>query len=367
MTETNPSPLMVAIDLATLVIERRNTIPILDNVLLTAGRGGSTLLVEATDLDVEITVEVPLESASDFLVSANGKAIQAAVAHFGGVTTFFAEDQTRLVVGDTFTFSCLDPNDYRRLRIEVEEEKLLELDAGELLDDLRALAPAMSNEETRYYLNGIFFHQLGAGDDTRLRMAATDGHRLVTVTRPLRVGSIPEAIVPKKVIHVLIHAIELTGVKTVKLSLSRECGVFVVGDLTIRAKMIDGKFPDYTRVILQGDKGSLVADSDVLRDAAAGAKVIHGTGDKTRSLIFSFEDRTFVASSVETGRMVLPMLGLVEGEPPSQIGVNACYLETMVDAFGEGPIKLGFGDAASPILLSAEGSPVMSVLMPMRI
>lgn len=377
MTE-NPTPILAALDLAEIIIERRNTLPILDNVLLTSD--GSTLVVEASDIDTEVAITLPLdEPGSSFVASAGLAPVRAALDYLGGSGKIEVRgNRSRLVVGDVFELSCLDPSDFPRLK-PFAGETTLDLDADELLHDLLACAPAMSREETRYYLNGVLLHGGGADENRSLKLAATDGHRLVRASRPVPESlghDYVEAIIPRKLVKFLIKALPAhTGARVsfrfgspgVRGSTMVEIGL---GQIFVRSRCIDGTFPDYPRVIPTTEEGALIADAAELARAISAVNVIHGSGDRTRAAVLTFggpDEKTISASNPENGSMSLPCPGVREGNPPPRIGLNADYLETMLGAF-EGEVRIGFGDAAGPVLFrSTAGGNLVGVQMPMRV
>jgi DNA polymerase-3 subunit beta len=373
MTETIASPLMTALDLAAIVIDRRVTNPILGNVLLTGD--GTKAVVEATDLDLEVSIVVP-GNLGRFMASAAIEPVRAAVEYLGGSPEFSSlESRTKLVVGETFNLSCLAVEDFPRLQ-PFAELSTIEIDAEGLLASLEACAPAMSTEETRYYLNGVYLH--GAlSDGPVLRFAATDGHRLVTVTSStgVEVDLTLSAILPRKLVKLLIAALDAysgeddtvrirLGVKGVGGSTKAE---IEFGPMFVRANLIDGAFPDYPRVIPKTEAGALLVDVDELRRAVAAVKVIHGRGDRTRAIVLSFADGTISASNPENGTVSLPLPGKRFDDPPARIGLNADYLGQLLEPF-EGAVRLGFTDAAGPVLIRSPGRPeVLAVQMPMRV
>lgn len=372
MNDDKPTPLALALDLVDMVVEHRNTIPILGNVLLTSDE--ADLVVEGTDLDIEIAITVPgghSPMRKGFIASAGIKPVKAAVDYFGGKTTFEARDNaTRLFVGETFLLPCLDPDEFPRVQ-PFAGETSFEIVADQLLADLRAVGTCMSTEETRYYLNGIYFHS--SNEDRVLKLAATDGHRLAVVTRPWPCKVPLAGIVPRKLVKLLIAALAVEedhgqpvrfrfggqgrgGSVSVEISFGRTF---------IRAKLIDGKFPDYFRVVPTTEAGALLVDPEALRAVAKGARVIHGDGRSPVSLCF--REKEVRAKSPENGVMRAPMPGTREGNPPDEIGMNGDYLDALLRIFDDqAEVRISFGDAATPIKVTANGT-LVAVLKPMRL
>ena len=230
------------------VVERRNTISILSNVLLEAREDGALRLM-ATDLDLQVDETIPAN------VSQPGAATVSAHTFFdivrklpegSQVELTAAEGKMQVVAGRSrFNLSTLPRDDFPVIA-EGELPTRFELPAATLRQIIEKTRFAISTEETRYYLMGIFFHVV----DDQLRAAATDGHRLARVTVPRPDGSeaMPDVIVPRKAVGELYRLLEeLEG--TVEISLSATKIWFGLGTAILTSKLIDGTFPDYNRVI----------------------------------------------------------------------------------------------------------------------
>jgi DNA polymerase-3 subunit beta len=233
------------------VVERRNTIPILSNVLIEAAADG-TLKLMATDLDLQIveTVEAQVEAAGATTVSAHTLFDIARKLPEGSQVQLAASDGKMQVVAGRARFNLQTlPRDDFPVIAEGELPTTFELPAATLRQIIDKTRFAISTEETRYYLNGIFLH---VSDDAQpvLKAAATDGHRLarVTVPRPDGAAGMPDVIIPRKCVGELRKLLdEVEG--TVEVSLSGSKVRFGLGSAMLTSKLIDGTFPDYSRVI----------------------------------------------------------------------------------------------------------------------
>ncbi len=230
------------------VVERRNTIPILSNVLLEAREDGSLRLM-ATDLDLQVdeTIQANVSQAGATTVSAHTFFdIVRKLPEGSQVELTAAEGKMQVVAGRSrFNLSTLPRDDFPVIA-EGDLPTRFELPAATLREIIEKTRFAISSEETRYYLMGIFFHVV----DDQMRAAATDGHRLarITVARPDGAEGMPDVIVPRKAVNELYRLLEeLEG--TVEISLSPTKIRFGLGSAILTSKLIDGTFPDYNRVI----------------------------------------------------------------------------------------------------------------------
>ena len=295
------------------VVERRNTIPILSNVLLEAREDGSIRLM-ATDLDLQVDESVPanVTQAGATTVSAHTLFdIVRKLPDGSQVEITAAEGKMQVVAGRArFNLSTLPRDDFPVIA-EGELPTRFELPAATLRQIIEKTRFAISSEETRYYLMGIFFHVV----DDQMRAAATDGHRLarITVARPDGAEGMPDVIVPRKCVQELYRLLEeLEG--TVEISLSPTKIRFGLGSAILTSKLIDGTFPDYNRVIPTGNDKLLKLDP---KSFSAGVdRVSTIASEKTRAVKIAV-DRDKVTLSVTS-----PENGVATEELAADYGVR---------------------------------------------
>jgi DNA polymerase III subunit beta len=348
------------------VVERRNTIPILSNVLIEARDDGSLRLM-ATDLDLQVDESVPanVTQAGATTVSAHTLFdIVRKLPEGSQVEITAAEGKMQIVAGRSrFNLSTLPRDDFPVIA-EGELPTRFELPAATLRQIIEKTRFAISSEETRYYLMGIFLHVV----EEQLRAAATDGHRLarVTVPRPDGADGMPDVIVPRKAVAELYRLLEeLEG--TVEISLSPTKIRFGLGSAILTSKLIDGTFPDYNRVIPTANDKLLKLDP---KSFSAGVdRVSTIASEKTRAVKMSV-DRDKVTLSVTS-----PENGLATEELPAdygsdglEIGFNARYLLDILGEIDGDTVEVHLADAAAPTLLrESDKSNALYVLMPMRV
>ncbi len=246
------------------VVERRNTIPILSNVLLRAD--GQSLLLKATDLDLEVTERLAADVGQKGATTLPAHILYDIVRKLpdGAQVTLEATGETGQLTlrsgRSRFSLQALPDSDFPDLAAgEFSHDfKLAASDLKRLIDKTQF---AISNEETRYYLNGIFLHAIEVEGHLMLRAVATDGHRLARVEIPAPAGAagMPGVIVPRKAVAEVQKLIEDPALE-VRVEISPAKIRFTFGDVVLTSKLIDGTFPDYARVIPSGNDKRLVVD-----------------------------------------------------------------------------------------------------------
>ena len=350
------------------VVERRNTIPILSNVLIEASGDGLKLM--ATDLDLQVVelIEAQVETPGATTVAAHTLFdIVRKLSEGSQVQLAAAEGKMQVVAGRArFNLQTLPREDFPVIA-EGELPTRFDLPAETLKQIIDKTRFAISTEETRYYLNGIFLH---VSDDATpvLKAAATDGHRLarVTVPRPDGAEGMPDVIIPRKCVGELRKLLdEVEG--SVEVSLSPTKVRFGLGSAILTSKLIDGTFPDYSRVIPTANDKLLKIDPRSFEEGVDRVATI--ASEKTRAVKMSLDrDKiTLSVTSPENGTAAEE----VPGDYTSQsfdIGFNARYLLDILGQIDGDTVEVHLADAAAPTLIREnEKAPALYVLMPMRV
>jgi DNA polymerase III subunit beta len=348
------------------VVERRNTIPILSNVLIEAREDGSIRLM-ATDLDLQVdeSIQANVATAGATTVSAHTLFdIVRKLPDGSQVEINAAEGKMQLSAGRArFNLSTLPRDDFPVIA-EGDLPTRFELPAATLRQIIDKTRFAISTEETRYYLMGIFLH---VADDA-LKAAATDGHRLarVTVAKPDGADGMPDVIVPRKCVAELRKLLdELEG--TVEVSMSPTKIRFGLGSAVLTSKLIDGTFPDYNRVIPTGNDKLLKLDPKSFAQGVDRVSTI--ASEKTRAVKMNVDrDKvTLSVTSPESGTAT-EELAADYGSDGIEIGFNARYLLDILGEIDGDTVEVHLADAAAPTLLREnDKSPALYVLMPMRV
>ena len=352
------------------VVERRNTIPILSNVLLEATAEGQ-LRMMATDLDLQIndSVAAAVDQPGSTTVSAHTLFdIARKLPEGAQVQLTAAEGRMTIVAGRArFSLGTLPRDDFPVIA-EGELPTQFELPVELLKQIIDKTRFAISTEETRYYLNGIFLHVAEDNGNPVLKAAATDGHRLarVTIDRPNGAEGMPDVIVPRKCVGELRKLLdEVDG--SVGVSLSGTKIRFDLGQAILTSKLIDGTFPDYSRVIPTANDKILKLDPKAFMQGVDRVSTI--ATEKTRAVKMALDrDRiTLSVSSPENGTAAEEVPGEYTA-PPFEIGFNSRYLLDILGQIDSDLVEVHLADASAPTLIREnDKAPALYVLMPMRV
>ncbi len=356
------------------VVERRNTIPILSNVLIEAEDGGHVRIM-ATDLDLQVVDNLRanrVDTPGAITVSAHLLFDIARKLPDGSeVSLETADNRMEIKAGRSkFKLPTLPRDDFPVI-VEGDLPTSFEIAAKVLAELIDRTRFAISTEETRYYLNGIFLH-VSDEDGGVLKAAATDGHRLAryTLPRPAGAEGMPDVIVPRKAVAELRKLLEEASEGNVQIDLSPSKIRFALGGeggVVLTSKLIDGTFPDYSRVIPTGNDKLLRVDPKSL--FAGVDRVATIATEKTRAVKMGLEaDKvTLTVTSPDNGNAVEEVSSQYSSDP-IEIGFNASYLKDILQQLGSSTVELHFADAGAPTLIREnEKSAALYVLMPMRV
>jgi DNA polymerase-3 subunit beta len=352
------------------VVERRNTIPILSNVLLKAD--GSSLTMKATDLDLEVTESVPADIGQSGATTVPAHILYEIVRKLpdGAEVSLDTGDGSQLALRagrSNFTLQILPETDFPDLTTG-DFPTRFSLPASALKKLIDRTQFAISTEETRYYLNGIYLHAVKVAGKPMLRAVATDGHRLAQaqMEAPSGAEGMAGVIVPRKAVGEIQKLVEMPEAE-VGIELSDTKIRITIGSVVLTSKLIDGTFPDYVRVIPQGNDKVLKVD----RAEFAGAV------DRVSTI--SSERGRAVKLALSDGRMILSVnnpdsgsateeLGVDYPADSIEIGFNSRYLLDVAAQLETGSAEFRFADPGSPTLITDQGETnALYVLMPMRV
>lgn len=353
------------------VVERRNTIPILSNVLLRAE--GASLAMKATDLDLEITEATPamVEQAGATTVPAHllyeivrklpdGAEVLLATTPDGAAMTV-ASGRSK------FSLQCLSEADFPDLTAGnfSHSFKLKASDLKMLIDRTQF---AISTEETRYYLNGIYLHTIESGGALKLRAVATDGHRLARadVEAPSGSEGMPGIIIPRKTVGELQKLVDNPEmIVTVEVSDAKIR--LTIGEIVMTSKLIDGTFPDYQRVIPAANDKEMRVDCQTFAQAVDRVSTISSERGRAVKLALSDGHLMLTVNNPDSGSATEEVAVGYDNDA-MEIGFNAKYLlDITAQLSGDDAIFL-LADAGSPTLIrDTAGDDALYVLMPMRV
>ena len=353
------------------VVERRNTIPILSNVLLSAD--GASLEMKATDLDLEMTEAAPASVEQGGATTVPAHLLYDIVRKLpDGAEVMLKVDengQTMSVISgrSTFRLQCLPKADFPALTAG-QFSHIFRMESAVLRSLVEKTQFAISTEETRYYLNGIFLHTLESDGALKLRAVATDGHRLARAEIEAPAGSegMPGIIVPRKTVGELQKLVDDPDV-AVTVELSDTKIRFTIGSVVLTSKLIDGTFPDYQRVIPVGNDKELLIDRQSF--SAAVDRVSTVSSERGRAVKLSISDGqvTFTVNNPDSGSAI-EEIGVDYDAEPIEIGFNSRYLLDIAGQLESGTAEFRLADPGSPTLIADDGEAnALYVLMPMRV
>jgi DNA polymerase-3 subunit beta len=349
------------------IVERRNTMPILANALIEAQR--AAVRVTATDLEVGVRSEVEGEITKEGTVTVNAKKLYEII---------------REVPNEQVQLKRLE-NDWVEIRSGKAVFKIVGMDAREFPQfpklDGKGLstAPAamirgmiertifsVSTDETRYSLNGVFIEQ---GEGGKVKMVATDGHRLAFEERELgSLGLAKGVILPRKGLAELKKLLESGDDGAVSIGFRENMGLVIKDKVELFMRLIDGDFPDYTKVIPKGNPNLAKIDRDELLQALRRVSILSSERYKGIKLEFSAGKISLSANNPDLGEAVEEIEAEYKGKPIS-IGFNARYLLDVLGVLGdEGEVEIELKDELSPSIIRKSGAEgYLYVLMPMRL
>ena len=348
------------------VVERRNTIPILANVVLRAEEG--ELSLTATDMDMDIATEVGCS------VMTSGTTTMSAHLLYDIARKLPDGTEVEIAVNDGHAMVSAGRSSFRLPTLPVEDFPAISsnelpvnfsLTAADMRDLIDATRFAISTEETRYYLNGIYIHKAESGE---LCAVATDGHRLAMTRQALPSGAaqMPSIILPRKAVSELRKLLDdFDG--DVLIGLSETRAEFRFGVVRLTSKLIDGTFPDYTRVIPVGN--DRIMQVDVSAFSAAVDRVSTIASEKSRSVKMGLRSGVLTLSASNTdASSATEELEVSYDGPEMEIGFNARYLLDIAGQVNSDMVEFALADQGSPSLVRAPGDEAsLFVLMPMRV
>lgn len=365
------SVLLKALGHVQSVVERRGTIPILSNVKIEADKG--SLRLSATDMDIAVMESVTASVEIQGAITVPAQMLYEIVRKLpdgAQIELSKSEDAQKVTVKaaqSRFSLSSLPADDFPAMS-EDDMKHRFAITADECKALIEKTRFAISTEETRYYLNGVYFHATEDAGASVLRAVATDGHRLarIQIALPQGAENMPGVIVPRKTIAELIKLIE-DGVQQIEISLSETKIKFVCGGAVLISKLIDGTFPDYDRVIPSGNDKIMEVDGKLFAVAVDRVSVI--SSEKSRGIKLSLKagKLTLSATSAEQGSAT-EELEVKYAADPVEIGFNSRYLLDMMAQVEGEAAQFVFADSQSPALVRDPADVgALYVIMPMRV
>ncbi|MXQ08197.1 DNA polymerase III subunit beta [Alphaproteobacteria bacterium GH1-50] len=363
--------LLKAVGQAQSVVERRNTIPILANVLIEAE--GDTVRFRATDLDIEVVDDAPAKVERAGATTVSAVTLHEIVRKLpdGALVTLTDDGASGRMMVDAgrsnFSLATLPREDFP-VMASSEYESNFSAKAPVLRRLFDKSKFAISTEETRYYLNGVYMHVADADGAQVLRCVATDGHRLARIDAPLPEGAanMPGVIVPRKTVGELRKLLDDDEAE-IAVSVSETKVRFAAPGITLTSKVIDGTFPDYSRVIPSGNTRRL--EVDAAEFAQAVDRVATVSSERSRAVKMALdEDRLVLSVNAPDSGAAEEELAVAYGDDALEIGFNAKYLLEIASQVDRENAVFLFNSAGDPTLMrEGNDQTAVYVVMPMRV
>ena len=357
--------LLKAISSVNGAVEKKNTIPVLQNVKIEAKN--DRVVLSATDMDILVTSSFEADMKSSGATTVPAQMFFDIVRKIPeGAIMISQESPTILQIKSgksKYNLPCIEASEFPNLsegelgeEIEVEADKL-----AKMIDKTRF---AISNDETRYYLNGLYLQAMKRDAGFELRTVATDGHRLALSFMPLNLKTPFGVIIPKKSVAEIRRIID--GSKLLKIAVSRVKIKIIADQTTIISKLIDGEFPDYDKVLPKNNAHIAVINKKEFFDAVDRVSTV--ATDKHRSVKLILENgKMNLQVSTNDGSFAYEELDINYAEERIETGFNSRYLLDVIGQIDKEELLMRFKDSASPAIVEAKDMNSVFVIMPVRI
>lgn len=349
------------------IVERKATMPILSNVLVTAGKTGIT--VTAFDLDVGIVSDHPAEVVKTGAITVSAKTlfdIVSCLPEAQLTVKKLPNNYAEITCGAAhYKIVGMAPEEFPKLPKE-ESANLVSISGATLLEMIRKTSYAISNDETRYILNGVFFEPRGEG---LVRMVATDGHRLALIERELKGDFKLKSgiIIPRKGLFELKRLLEEAPDADCQLGFAENSALFKKPGLSMVMRLIDGQFPEYQRVIPKESEKQILIHRGRFNDALKRIALLSADKSSAVRLQLSENLLRISANNPDLGEAKDDLEVAYRG-PSLTVGFNARYLLDVLQAMETDEVSLEMGDEHSPGVVHAPGDrSYTTVVMPMRV
>jgi len=353
------------------IVSKKNTLPILSNILIEAEN--TSLTLSATDMDISIKETINCNIIEKGSTTLNAQMMFEIIKKLPDTNEieFISNDGKLLTIRSNvskFSLSCLPKDEFPIINIETSKGKRINIESQTVFNLINKTRFAISNEETRYFLNGLYFNIVTSENTSNLTFVGTDGHRLAKSTSIINksINEIPGVIIPKKTINELSKLLSDKN-ENIDIDISSNKIIFYIDKLVLISKLIDGNFPDYNRVIPKNNNHHLSINRLSLLSAVDRVSTI--ANEKSPSIKFKLLNNLINLSSInnENSTATEDIEAKYDGDE-IEIGFNSRYIMDILDNLEANEIKISFNDNSSPIIIQEKiNSDNVYVLMPMRV
>ena len=353
------------------IVNKKNTLPILSNILIEVENNSLTL--SSTDMDISIKETINCNVIEEGSTTLNAQIMFDIVKKLPETSEveFISNDGKLLTIRSNvskFSLSCLPKDEFPIIETISNNSKKLKVNSQTILNLINKTKFAISNEETRYFLNGLYFNIVEKDNLSNLNFVGTDGHRLATASSIINnsITEVPGVIIPKKTINELSKLLSENH-NDIEIVISLNKIIFYIDRLILISKLIDGNFPDYTRVIPSNNNNHLKVNRSNLLAAVDRVSTI--ANEKSPSIKFKLLKNLINLSSINSENSTATEDIEVDYDGSEiEIGFNSRYIMDILDNLESEEIKISFNDNSSPIIVQEKSSiDNIYVLMPMRV
>ena len=359
--------LIDSLQLISNVVERRQTLPVLSNMRLLTNEG--RLEMVGTDLEIELQASVAVNAESDGEITVPAKKISDIWRSLPSEQSIVMEQVgDRLKIqsgGSSYSLSTIAVSEFPEVLGEVDGESI-EINSEKFRQSVEEVAFAMAQQDVRYFLNGMLI-EIGDG---KIKLVATDGHRLALTEMDVTAnaygeGAVKKAIIPRKGVLELLKVLD--GSETFTLVLSDKLIAVKSGRYQFTSKLVEGQFPDYNKVVPQGGGNELTIDRQSLREALQRASILSNEKYRGIRLLVGSGNLKIQANNPEQEEAEEVLEIFYEGEG-LEIGFNVSYILDVLGAVSASEVKLTLSDGNSSALIEGvDESNSLYVVMPMRL
>ncbi len=352
------------------IVDKKNSLPILSNILIEAKN--SSLILSSTDMDISIVEKIDCNVLEEGSTTINSQILYDIVRKLDETSEIEIISNNGKILtlranGSRFSLQCLPKEDFPIIDQQNDGIKI-KINSKILFKLIDKTKFAISNEETRYFLNGLYFNIYKENNKTNVTLVGTDGHRLSKFTYEIdqNIDQVTGVIIPRKTINELSKLLSEID-EEIEIIISSSKIIFYIQNLVFVSKLIDGTFPDYKRVIPSGNNNILEINRDKLYSAVDRVSTV--ANEKSPVIKFKLIKNYINLNTINNDNSTATEdINLNYDGDDFEIGFNSKYILDIVNNLEDEEITLKFKDGSSPIIAQEKSNPnLIYVLMPMRV
>jgi DNA polymerase-3 subunit beta len=352
------------------IVERRNTMPILSNVLIETGK--DSLNISATDLEVSFSGKIPAEVTKEGSITISAKKLYEIIREFPDEKISFQKDENNWLMINcgniNFKVVGLPADEFPSMPEESDEVNYSDIDKNILKDMIDKTVFSVSTEESRVNLNGVYLERIKPDEGSGVKMIATDGHRLALIKKDIDIKIDVPVIIPRKGIMEIRKILEDSQSDTIKFKIEKNNCLIKIGDSTLFIRLIDEMFPNYDQVIPKDNEYKVEINSSSLLKSLKRISLL--SAEKYKGVKFQIDKgiMTITSNNSEYGEAKETIEVNVNSENSLVIGLNARYIMDVLNVTDEDKVVFELKNEMSQCLIKPHGNDnFISVIMPMRL